>query len=216
MLKLNDTVTVKTGTEDPDFGGDIGGWQGRITEIDTHNPDDPLVTIQWDADTLKNMPEDYLKRCLKEGYDHEVMVLGVSDVIPAELSNTDHNRAAVLESLDKIYKWEDLGEQGRRIKAVEDACKHDYALMDHWFEYLEEHVTLPVQAKFIGDSSINLHHGALIQINGFADADDHYGVIGSAKYQKKWIQVPLCDVEILEITPETQALDDYIVWYANQ
>ncbi len=217
MFKINDIITVKPGVEDPDFGGDIGGWQGRITEIDTGNPDDPLVTIEWDAHTLKNMPKDYLKRCFKEGYDHEVMVLGLSDVMPAaNRSNTDDNRATVLESLDKEYKWEDLGEQGLRIKAVEDACEHDYALMNHWFEYLEEHVTLPVKAKYIGESSINVHHGTIIEINGFEDANDDFGVIASAKYQRRWIQVPLCDLEIVEISPETQALDDYIVWYVNR
>ena len=34
MLKVNDTISVKPGTEDPDFSSDIGGWQGRITVID--------------------------------------------------------------------------------------------------------------------------------------------------------------------------------------
>jgi hypothetical protein len=85
--------------------------------------------------------------------------------------------------------------------------------LDHWFEYLEEHVTLPVQAKYVGDNSNNLHHGALLEINGFADTDDEYGVIGAARYGKRWVQVPLCDVEVLEITPGSQALDDYIVWF---
>jgi hypothetical protein len=33
MFNINDIVTVKPGVQDPDFGGDIGGWQGRITEI---------------------------------------------------------------------------------------------------------------------------------------------------------------------------------------
>lgn len=67
MLKINDTITVKPGTEDPDFGGDIGGWKGCITEIDNSNSDNTLVTIEWDANTLKNMPKNYLKRCFKEG-----------------------------------------------------------------------------------------------------------------------------------------------------
>ena len=216
MFKINDIVAVKPGTEDPDFGGDIGGWQGRIIEIDVDDPDNTWITVEWDANTLKNMPRDYLKRCFREGFDHESMVLGVSDLIPANPSDTNENRASVLESLNQEYAWEDLGEQGMRIKAVEDACENDYALMDHWFEYLENHVVLPVQAKFIGDSGPNLPYGALIEIRGFDDADDDYGVIGYVLHGKRRLQVPLGDVEILEVTPAAQALDDYIVWFANR
>ncbi|MCI0336724.1 MAG: hypothetical protein L0226_04040 [Acidobacteria bacterium] len=32
-LKVGDSVAVKSGTKDPDTGGDITGWQGRITEF---------------------------------------------------------------------------------------------------------------------------------------------------------------------------------------
>jgi hypothetical protein len=32
-LNVGDAVAVKPGTADPDTGGDIGGWQGRISEI---------------------------------------------------------------------------------------------------------------------------------------------------------------------------------------
>ena len=31
-IKAGDSVVVKAGVEDPDFGGDIGGWQGRVVD----------------------------------------------------------------------------------------------------------------------------------------------------------------------------------------
>jgi len=33
-FQVGDSVKVKNGTKDPDFGIDIGGWQGQISEID--------------------------------------------------------------------------------------------------------------------------------------------------------------------------------------
>ena len=33
-FQVGDSVRVKNGTTDPDFGIDIGGWQGQISEID--------------------------------------------------------------------------------------------------------------------------------------------------------------------------------------
>src|SRR3990172_3068436 len=55
-FKVGDSVVVKEGVQDPDFGGDMSGWQGRITKIDPRPPDPPLVTILWDSVTLRNIP----------------------------------------------------------------------------------------------------------------------------------------------------------------
>jgi len=34
VLKVGDSVRVKTGVLDPDLSLDIGGWQGRVQEVD--------------------------------------------------------------------------------------------------------------------------------------------------------------------------------------
>lgn len=217
MLKINDIVAVKPGTKDPDFDNlEISGWQGRITEVDTSNPDDVLIDIEWDAATLKNMPTAFLKACFRDGYDHGNMTLGISDVVLVEHPTISDDRSAVIEALSKEYAWEDMGEQGQRIKAIEDACEDDFALMDHWFEHLENNVKLPVTATYIGDSSQNLRYGDIIKIDGFLDTDDDYGVIGTAKNGRYIVQLPLCDIQLSEITHETQALDDYITWFVNR
>ena len=88
--------------------------------------------------------------------------------------------------------------------------------MDHWFEYLEKNVKLPVKARYIGEPTRNLRPGVEILINGFVDVDYDYGVLGSAIYQNRPLQVPLCDVEILEGSQKTEALEDYIVWFVNR
>jgi hypothetical protein len=217
MFNLNEIVRVKPNTQEPDFKkSDLGGWQGRVIEINAEDPDEILLLIEWDTTTLKNMDKIYIKACIREGYDYESMWLDVSDVISVTPSAETDNRSAVVEALEAEYHWEDLGEQGERIKAVEDACKNDLAIMDHWLAYLESNVTLPVAAKYVGDGNRSISFGAVININGFADTNDIYGVVGAAKYQKRSIQVLLCDIEILNLSPENQALDDYIVWFANR
>ena len=52
---VGDCVRVKAGVKDPDWGKDLGGWQGRISGIDKDG-DEVVVNIQWDSITLKNMP----------------------------------------------------------------------------------------------------------------------------------------------------------------
>lgn len=50
-FQIGDAVKVKSGTEDPDFGIDIGSWQGWISEIDGE-----IICITWDSITLSKFP----------------------------------------------------------------------------------------------------------------------------------------------------------------
>jgi Calcium binding len=217
MFKISDSVKVKPGVKDPDNEiFDLGGWQGRISAIEQSEDEEPIVTIVWDSITLREMPKVFIEKSLREGYDFEEMNLLESELELAPARDKAEDSHEVAASLEDAFRWADLGEQGKRIQAVEDSCEDDFHLMHHWFEHLENNIELPIKAKYTGDSTQNLRQGAEILINGFVDADDHYGVIGSAKYQKQWIQVPLCDVEVLESSKKTEALEDYIVWFANQ
>lgn len=58
-LKPGDSIMVKQGVKEPDFEKfELGGWLGRVTEIDSSsNPDHILVTIEWDTETLKQIPK---------------------------------------------------------------------------------------------------------------------------------------------------------------
>ncbi len=62
---------MKPGVKDPDFGEDMSGWQGRVVEIDESPPEPPLVTVQWDSLTLRNMPRSSIEGAKKEGLDVE-------------------------------------------------------------------------------------------------------------------------------------------------
>ncbi|MCE7925820.1 MAG: hypothetical protein DYG98_22445 [Haliscomenobacteraceae bacterium CHB4] len=217
MFKINDSVKVKPGIMDPDNETtDLGGWQGRITGLDDSDPGEILITIAWDSRTLRDMPREFVEESIREGMDFSEMTLLADEVELTAARDKAQDRNDVIRMLEQENNWADLGEQGKRIQAVEDACEHDFALMDHWFEHLENQVELPVKARYVGDSSANLRHGAEILINGFADTDDDYGVIGSAIYQKRRIQVLLCDVQVLESSKKNEALEDYIVWFANR
>lgn len=216
MLKINDSVKVKHGIKDPDNEQfDLANWQGRIIEINASNAAEVLVTIAWDSLTLRAMPKQFVEESIRDGLDFAEMTLLADEVELVEARDNPQDSNEVIQALESENSWADLGEQGKRIQAVEDACEHDFALVEHWFEYLENNVELPVKAQYIGNSNRNLRFGAEILINGFADADDHYGVIGSAIYQKRWLQVPLCDLKVLESSKKTEALEDYIVWFAN-
>ena len=75
-FEVGDAVIVKTGVADPDFGTDIGGWQGCVKEVDG----DDTVFIAWDSITLRQMALDLIIRCENENLDWEVMTLSQTEV----------------------------------------------------------------------------------------------------------------------------------------
>jgi len=48
-LKIGDSVVVKSEVNDPEYGGDISGWQGRITELIKDEDVMQTVMIAWDS-----------------------------------------------------------------------------------------------------------------------------------------------------------------------
>lgn len=218
MLKIGDYIKVKNNIMDPDTGKyDLSGWQGRVTEIDDEEDgEEKIITIQWDAQTLKSMPPKFIQESMEDGYEYAEMSLWESELELTEPPDTEQDRNEIIQTLNDENSWLDLGEQGQRIKEVEDACEDDFALMDHWFEHLENNIKLPIKVKYVGDSKNSLQYGADLLLIGFEDADDFYGVIGGAQYNRRRIQVLLCDVQVLEVDKNSEALDDYVVWFANR
>ena len=80
MLKINDSVKVKPGIKDPDNEMfDIGGWQGRITEIESSKGEDAIVTIAWDSITLLAMTREFIEESVRDGYAFaEMNLIGAS------------------------------------------------------------------------------------------------------------------------------------------
>ena len=84
-LRVGDSVAVKSGVLDPDLGTDIGGWQGRIEEID----DGRTVFIRWDSITLQHMGLDLVIRCENENFDWGVMTLNTKDIEPTTARDSE-------------------------------------------------------------------------------------------------------------------------------
>lgn len=94
-FKVGDSVIVKPGVIDPDFGMSIGGWQGRIEEI----TDSETVFIRWDSITLVEMGIDIIIRCENENFDWEVMYLKNVDIEVAISRDTESDVSKIAAKL---------------------------------------------------------------------------------------------------------------------
>jgi hypothetical protein len=216
MFQINDYVVVKPGVKDPDNEQfDLSGWQGRVLETEPQENGELLVTILWDSVTLLAQPKVFLEDCLLGGYDFSEMTLFASELEAATARDTEEDRIFALQELQDATYWLDAGEQGKRIQAIEDACDEDTNIFDVWLDHLTKMVTLPVRAQYMGESNQLIRLGDEVEINGFSDIQEIYGVIVSVKYKDNWQQFPLGSLQIEEINENTQALEDYLVWFAE-
>jgi len=80
QYQVGHLVKVKKGVNDPDYGTDIEGWKGKIYLIEDQNSDDPLISIEWDAETQQKIPASNIAACEKDDLDYTKMSLLASDV----------------------------------------------------------------------------------------------------------------------------------------
>ena len=148
-LEVGDCIVVKPGVKDPDYGFDIGGWQGRITEIETYQPGHVTIMFQWDSLSLKRMPASAIRRSEENGLDWTIMGLYPEDVEKAEPRDTQTDVDKIVEEFSAEHNWDHLGKQGRRIHKVLHDVGEDEELeaFNTWREYLEAHLKLPFEAE---------------------------------------------------------------------
>ena len=217
---VGDCVRVKPGTKDPDFGTEIGGWQGRISNIDTSRSA-ILVTIQWDSITLKHMPVAMIEQCEEQGLDWVEMALGANGVESAKPRDSEHEVATIKVQLSNKHGWVSLGEEGKRIQKVLAAMEVDDDLDEFgaWVEHLEKNLRYPFEAVIAEfQERGSLRGGDKVIVTGNADAtDEMYGIIVDVRVGRRKYAFPLCDLEVTDKkSPNYQLVKDYAIWFANR
>ena len=217
---VGELVRVKVGVKDPDYGSDLGGLQGRVTNVETSEDEKALVTFQWDSLSLKAMPTSHIRRCEEDGLDWTLMVLDAAELEKVDPRDTQKEVDALLDQLETEHAWDHLGKQGQRIRqalgGVDEA--DDLEAFKAWLKYLEKHVKLPFVAEVAEFQERGpLQAGDRVNVTGFAGAEDMYGVLVHVQAKREGHVFPLCDLEAVEKKSTNHALvDDYAVWFANR
>lgn len=216
-LKVGDSIVVKPGVLDPDFGVDIGGWQGRVLE----GPGtDDLVLIGWDSITLQNMPTSVIEQSEEQGLGWTQMVLAAHEVELTSPRDTEEDVARITDARSRQYAWCYLGEEGKRIGQILASVSKgdDMAALHAWEGYLAEHLVFPFKAEVSEYQHKGpLQTGARVVVRGVSLVDDLYGIIVAMRVGRRRYDLPLCDLKVAdEHSPNYQLVDDYSVWFANR
>ena len=219
-LEIGDCIVVKPGIKDPDFGIDIGGWQGRITEIESYQPGKATIMFQWDSLSLKRMPTSAIRRSEEKGLDWTTMGLYPEEVERAEPRDTQADVDALIEEMSTEHSWDYLGKQDQRIHQILRDVDEDDDLeaFEAWQEYLKARLKLPFEAVVSEYQERGpLQSGDRVTVVGFEGVEDLYGVLVNIKAGRNSYVFPLCDLKAINEKSTNYTLtDDYAVWFSNR
>ena len=221
-LKIGDSVVVRQGVKEPDLEEfELGGWQGRVLEIDTDSDkDNVLITIEWDSLTLLQMPSDYIEQSEADGFDWSRMVLYDSNLEKSVSRDKKENVKKAKEKLSDKYYLASLGQEGLRISKILHGVdpQNEMECLKKWVEHLDKELTFPIQA-IVSESEDNwlIKSGDKVLIKALPHIVDLYGVIASIRLNGKKYEFPLCDLKAIDKTlKDFQLIDDYRIWFANR
>jgi len=218
MFKEGDSVVVKPGIVDPDFGTEIGGWRGRILGIRPDRED--AVLIGWDSITLKDMPASVIEQSEEQGLDWTKMYLDAQEVELTSARDTEEDVTQAISELARRHAWSYLGEQGKRIGKVLAGVDEDDEMgaLYAWEEHLSNSLAFPFEAKVAEYQERGpLQAGDRVKVTGIGLVDDLYGIIVDLRRGRRKYAFPLCDLEVTDKrSPNYQIVRDYAVWFANR
>ncbi|MEI6521161.1 MAG: hypothetical protein WCO98_14160 [bacterium] len=135
--QVNNIVIVNAGVNDPDYGNDIEGWQGKIIEIEDDDGEQ-LLTIAWDKDTLQNMDSSFISYCEQDSLNNEIMILDASEVtlVVSKKATTDETTSLgpQFQSLtrDSIKELADsLAVYQRGVQYLKSGAIHKFSATSH-------------------------------------------------------------------------------------
>ena len=218
-----DAVRVKPGTACPDVPElDIGGWQGRVTDLSQAEDDSAAVIgFAWDNLSLQAMPAWYIEDCERKGLGWSEMYLYLDEIEPAEPRDTERDVKRVRKEIAARFGWLGIGPEGDRIQAVVNSAEDntdEWQVMLTWEDHLERNLQFPFEAEVHEFQEYGpLQAGDRLTVLGIEDVDDLYGVIVSCRRNRRRYDFPLADLAAIgEDSPNAQPVRDYRVWFANR
>ncbi|MBN2046505.1 MAG: hypothetical protein JW750_01580 [Anaerolineaceae bacterium] len=222
LFEVGDTVRLLDGTSDPETGIDMSGWQGNViaaTELVDEN-DPPAIYIEWDAQTLSNMPDAYIEHSLKHESDWSGTAVYMEDAEPAEARSSLVETESARTRIQRRFLWNRLGEAGESILKVIDPDHNPQGKdnLTRWDEHLHRHLTFPFKAQVTApQEQEGVDVEDYVQVLDFNGEDAAFGVLMLIEKDGTQYSLPLVDLEVEDMSSDNFTLvDEYCIWLDNR
>jgi len=215
-LSVGDSVAVKPHVSDPDLGGPIGGWQGRISEVDLAHG---MVDIDWDSLTIEGIPDAVIIDCEEKGLSWTQMRLGLDDVEPAAPRDTPADVESVRRVIAMRHAWAWLVPEGAAIGAVLAGVdpEDEWAAFEAWDAHLREALTFPFEAEVDEFQERGpIRDGDRVTVRRIVGLDDLYGILVEIERRGDTFDFPLCDLDAAPQSSHRDIVHCYGMWFSNR
>jgi len=177
-FRNGDAIVVKSGVFCPDNTTlSLAGWQGWVTEV---YPNEGTLAFQWDRETLRSIPSDYIRESLIAGLGWESMVLEADEVLPATPRDTPEQADAVYEEIQSHHRWDHFADLNPGISDLLGPLgkTDDLTYPRAWEEHLGQALRFPFEARVEEQLRRDpVAVGDVVNVLGIVDVDDLYGIL---------------------------------------
>jgi Calcium binding len=216
-IKIGDSVIVKPTIQDPDFGLDIGGWQGRVSDVVEGGE---VILIEWDSLTLKDLPDSMIAKCEEDGLSWDEMYLPVIEIELTAARDSKEDVTQIMSQIHAHHTWDHLGEEGRGIQKILDHVdpEDERAILQAWEAHFRKVLHFPFEAEVAEPQDRGrFKTGDRVVVREITAIDEMYGILVEIQYKREVLTFPLCDLEAKDKnSPNYKNVKLYVVWFANR
>lgn len=231
-FKIGDYVKVKKGILDPDEGKyNLEDWQGKIINTRIDEEYGPVVRIKWDSITLRNMPENFIIKCIQESLEFSEMYLGADEVTQAECRSNDNEDFNAVTEINEKYDYVELkagntgdDELDKQELLIEEVLagvnrKNESKVEERWEEYLENNLKFPfkVEVAYRDEDTEEIENGDILNVKKISGTFDLYGIVVETREGRYKHEVPLCELEVIDkLSDNYIKVEAYNLWFSNR
>lgn len=188
-------------------------WEGRVEAAYYDEEGQVFYQVSFDSRTVNQMPDDLIRKAVRQGGDFQVVELAEYQLAAAEPRDTEDEAFIAYRRRMHGLLWENCPpEQAERLRTI---LLQEPLLSDeeNWQLYLEEHLPFPFAAE--SREMLGSPAGISMKVMGFADDEDEYGPLVEVKVKGRRgkYSYPLVGLQGLAGEGETpRILDDYFTW----
>ncbi len=217
-FKIGQSVRVRQGIK---VDGDcVGGWQGRVAEIEEDDVHARLITIAWDSVTLRALSPSYIDQCEEDCLSWSEINLEPEELEPVEPRDTIKDVVEVVHELSRKHYWSSFGAAGKRICRVLGGVDQESweSVISAWQCHLNKVLVFPFEAEVAEfQERGRLRRGDRLLVLGMVGVTDPYGLVCEVQAGRRKRGFPLCDLDVCnKSSPNYLPVQDYCTWFTNR
>jgi hypothetical protein len=191
----------------------LGGYAGRVAEIENEG-DSPIYLIDWDDETLDQMPEVFRNRCERDDLDYESIWMAEEDLEPAADSPAPVEQPTALKP--RALRRNDPDDRIRMLFGLtsdDPLPPRSREALQRFHAHLSQRLHFPCPGIVISGDTAEVHQIELLRLVDPDRCSLADGLVVEAETDDGPDAIPLFLTAIPDTYRNVQDFHDYRYWF---